>query len=227
MSLIQVNNLTYDYVLRSGTTHALRGINVEFEEGKLYAITGRSGSGKTTLLSLLAAFDDPKSGSIFYDGKDVQTLRLTDYRFESVGVIFQSYNLIPHLTALENVRLPLDMKTKLKKNVRNQIATDALYSVGLREEHFKKMPLTLSGGEQQRVAIARTLASGPKVLLADEPTGNLDNENSRNIIDLLKKLAHVEGKCVILVTHATEIAEEADVEYRMSDGVCVDKIVRR
>ena len=214
MSVLEVQNVCYDYVGRSGVTHALKGVSGVFESGRLYALTGRSGSGKSTLLSLLAGFDRPKEGKITLDGQDISSIKPSLYRKENVGIVFQSYNLIPHLTAVENVLMGFG-DTKERSAAKAQ---EYLRAVGLDETHFKKKPAQLSGGEQQRVAIARALASDARIILADEPTGNLDNENSSMVVDLLKDLAHRLEKCVIMVTHSEEIASESDVRYHMSDG---------
>jgi len=156
-----------------------------------------------------------------YEGEEINEKELSKYRRENIGIIFQSYNLIPHLTALENVTLAIDISKKNTADKKNT-AIRALESVGLDKSLYKKFPLTLSGGEQQRVAIARALVTEPNIILADEPTGNLDNENSENIISLLKNIAHDKNKCVIVVTHSREIADETDVEYIMSDGMIKD-----
>lgn len=217
MALLQVCDVTYEYKSKSGNTQALRGVCASFQAGVLYAVTGRSGSGKTTLLSLLAAFDVPKTGRILYDGTELPMQKPEEYRRQHVGMIFQSYNLIPHLTVLENVMLSMEIG-RSEKSERRKKAIDALYAVGLTESQLQKKPLQLSGGEQQRVAIARTLAAEPEIILADEPTGNLDNENSEIVIGLLQDLAHQKNRCVILVTHAEEIAAKADVRMHMTDG---------
>lgn len=214
MSVLEVQNLYYDYVQRFGATHALQGVSGRFESGKLYALTGRSGSGKSTLLSLLAGFDHPREGTITLDGQDISAIKPSLYRKEKIGMVFQAYNLIPHLTATENVLLGFgDRKERSAAK-----AQEHLRAVGLDEAHFKKKPAQLSGGEQQRVAIARALASDACIILADEPTGNLDNDTGSMVVGLLKDLAHRLGKCVIMVTHSEEIASESDVRYHMSDG---------
>lgn len=214
MSVLEVQNVCYDYVGRSGVTHALKGVSGVFESGRLYALTGRSGSGKSTLLSLLAGFDRPKEGKITLDGQDISEIKPSFYRKEKVGMVFQAYNLIQHLTAVENVMLGFgDTKGRTTSK-----AMEHLRAVGLDESHFRKKPSHLSGGEQQRVAIARAMASDACIIMADEPTGNLDNENSSMVVDLLKDLAHRLGKCVIMVTHSEELAAQADVRYHMSDG---------
>lgn len=213
---LQIKNLSYDYKTQNIITPALKNINLEFESGKMYAITGRSGSGKTTLLSLIAAFDTPKSGEILYDDVSITELIPTEYRKNKIGIVFQSYNLIGHLSALDNVVLALDIVEK--KQDKHYAAKKILHDVGLDESTVKKRPSNLSGGEQQRVAVARAFATRPDIILADEPTGNLDSENSRNIVSLLKKYAHEDNKCVIVVTHSEEVAASADVRYNISDG---------
>ncbi|MBQ2733844.1 MAG: ABC transporter ATP-binding protein [Clostridia bacterium] len=216
MAVIEIKDVHYEYKLPSGSCYALRGVSAAFEVGKLYAITGRSGSGKTTLLSLIAGFDKPKNGTIEYNGEVINEKKIADFRKNRMGIIFQSYNLIPHLTAIENVKLSMSIRGDSKN--KDARAREALSAVGLEEKLFKKFPATLSGGEQQRVAIARAMVSSPKLILADEPTGNLDNENSEIIIKLLKQAAHESGACVIVVTHSEEIAAEADHALKMSDG---------
>ncbi|MBQ7378969.1 MAG: ABC transporter ATP-binding protein [Clostridia bacterium] len=219
MTLLQLRDVHYDYTSSSGVTHALRGVDAEFLPGNFYALTGRSGCGKTTLLSLIAAFDRPLRGDILLDGTSIFAQSATLYRRKNIGMIFQSYQLIPHLTALENVMLAFDIaRVQTPLPQKKAAARQCLSQVGLGSAHEKKFPRQLSGGEQQRVAIARTLAADPPILLADEPTGNLDSENSENIVSLLRAAAHERGKCVIVVTHAEEIAEKADIRFHMTDG---------
>ena len=211
MMLLQLCDLHYDYASKSGVTHALRGVNAAFKPGILYALTGRSGCGKTTLLSLIAAFDRPLRGDILLDGKSIFSQSPSQYRRENVSMIFQAYQLIPHLTALEN---GASMQT-------GEFSAQLLTQLGLGTALEKKFPRQLSGGEQQRIAIARALAADTPIILADEPTGNLDNENSENIISLLYDAAHEKGKCVIVVTHAEEVAARADARLHMADGKLV------
>ena len=219
MSILKVENLSYDYVTKAGLVHAVKEATAEFEEGKMYAIVGRSGSGKSTLISLLAGLDEPKTGEIFINGEPLSQMDRDKFRRENVGMIFQSYYLLPQLTARENVELSLELakKTENKKKLANEL----LEQVGLTEFHGKKRAVQLSGGEQQRVAIARAIAPNPPIILADEPTGNLDNANSDNIVKILKELAHENNKCVIVITHASEVAAEADVVYKMNDGYLI------
>ena len=216
--MIELKNVSYDYVTKAGVVHALREVNALFEGGTLHAVVGRSGSGKTTLISMIAGLDVPKEGSVLALDKDLGKADRDKFRSKNVGMIFQSYYLLPQFTAKENILLPVEFfGNKETKKSRDAIAEKLLEEVGLTSFHGKKRPNQLSGGEQQRVAIARALATDPSIILADEPTGNLDNENSENIVRLLKSLAK-KGKCVIVVTHSLEVAAEADAVWEMSDG---------
>lgn len=178
---------------------------------------GKSGSGKTTLLSLLAGLEKPQSGCVLVDGRDLRELDVDLYRRSRASVIYQSYNLFPLMTVRENVMYPLKLAGVSDADARTR-AQDALARVGLNEDYWKRLPAMLSGGEQQRVAIARTLAVGAEIILADEPTGNLDTENSSQIVQLLARLAHEEHCCVLVVTHDPEVAKVADIVYRMDSG---------
>ena len=183
----------------------------------MYAIIGSSGSGKTTFLSLLAGLDVPSAGSITWNGEATAQLDRDAYRLEHVSVIYQNFNLFSHLTALENAAYPLYVRKTARKEA-DMLAQEKLLAVGLEEEQLGRFPNMLSGGEQQRVAIARALAAGSEIILADEPTGNLDSENSRNIVEILQKLAYEENRCVIIVTHDPAVAEAADTVLHMQDG---------
>ena len=212
--MIELKNVSYDYVTKAGTVHALQNVSAVFEKGLMHAVVGRSGSGKTTLMSVIAGLDVPLEGSITVDGTDILKTDRDTYRAKNVGMIFQSYYLLPQFTVKENILLPLELfRKKMKRAEKEMLAEGLLERVGLTAFHGNKR----SGGEQQRVAIARALASDPKIILADEPTGNLDNENSKNIVGLLKELA-AGGKCVIVVTHSSEVAAAADQVWEMSDG---------
>ena len=214
---ISLNNVSYSYKGKFQTVKAVDGVSYDFEPGKCYAIIGKSGSGKTTLLSLMAGLDLPTEGEILVDGKSTKEWDRNKMRRDAVSVIYQNYNLFPLLTVQENIRYPLDLK-KTKKKVSALRAKEVRERVELPEVYDKRLPAHLSGGEQQRVAIARTLAQGCKIVLADEPTGNLDSTNTRNIVDILKSLAHDDGCTVIIVTHDPAVAEQADHVLQMKDG---------
>jgi putative ABC transport system ATP-binding protein len=215
MPILNLENISYRYKNAQGT--AVSGITYAFEEGKVYAIVGPSGSGKSTLLSLLAGLDSPTEGGVFFQGESLAGLDLDRYRRESVSMIFQAFHLFPLLTVMENVCFPMELRKVAPKDAK-PYAASLLEGVGITKEQMGRFPSKLSGGEQQRVAIARSLASGARVILGDEPTGNLDGANTQNIIDILGSLAHEKGYCVIIVTHDTEVAEAADVALRMKDG---------
>ena len=198
-------------------TDVLKGVDAVFPEGTVTAVMGRSGAGKSTMLYLLAGLDVPTQGSILYNGQELKRAMLDGYRRTEVATIAQNYLLFPTRTALENVLYPLEL-AKVEKNAALEEAKRHLESVGIPEELHNPLPSKLSGGEQQRGAIARALASHSNVIAADEPTGNLDEENADAVMALLKKLAHEEGKTVIVVTHDRLLAEEADRCYRIKRG---------
>ena len=204
MSIMEVKNVGYTYDNRR---KVLRGINVQMEQGKLYAILGPSGCGKTTLLSLIGGLDSPTSGQILFEDQDIAKTGLSDHRKDHVSFIFQAYNLIDYLNPKENVALT----SKLPP-------LPILERLGLTKEEAKRNVLKLSGGQQQRVAIARALASEAPVILADEPTGNLDEDTARDITEILKESAHKMNKCVVVVTHSNELAKQADVICRLKRG---------
>ena len=217
MNCLQANEVVYAYQNKYQLVQALSGVSADFAQGQLYAIIGASGSGKTTFLSLLAGLDVPTSGSITWNGTSTAELDRDAYRLEHVSVIYQDFNLFSHLTVLENAAYPLYAR-KMSKKEGDALAQAKLLALGLKEEQLGRFPNMLSGGEQQRVAIARSLAAGSEIILADEPTGNLDSENSRSIIESLRRLAKEENRCVIVVTHDPVVAEAADVVLRMQDG---------
>ena len=218
MSVLTANEVIYEYRNSYQTVRAVNGVSCEFHQGQVYAIVGSSGSGKTTFLSLLAGLDVPTSGSIELDGRSTSEIDRDEYRLNHVSVIYQNFNLFQHLTVLENAAYPLYVR-KMPGKEADALAKEKLRQVGLKEDQFKRLPNMLSGGEQQRVVIARALASGSEIILADEPTGNLDSTNSRNIVEILCHLAHEEGRCVIIVTHDQEIASQMDEIFIMRDGV--------
>lgn len=215
MSVLALDNVTYMY--KNAHRAAVSNASCVFEEGKVYAIIGPSGSGKSTLLSLLAGLDLPTDGEITFDGDSLTKLNLDRYRRESISMIFQAFHLFPLLTVMENVCFPMELCGIAPKDAK-QRAASLLEGVGITKEQMKRFPSKLSGGERQRVAIARSLASNAKIILGDEPTGNLDGANTQNIIQILCSLAHEKGYCVIIVTHDLEVADAADVSYRMRDG---------
>ncbi len=218
--MIELKDVRYQYTTKYVTVEAVRGVNYTFETGKFYAIQGASGCGKTTLLSLLAALDVPSSGQILFDGKDSREIMPDEHRRENVSVIYQNFNLLPQLTVAENVMYPMELAGVKTAEARTR-AVKYLEMVGLSKEQADRFPATLSGGQQQRVAIARALGSEAKVILADEPTGALDKENTQNVIRILGDLAKKEGYLVIVVTHDAAVAECADVRVLMEDGKIV------
>ena len=215
MAELTLHRVSYRYP--GAARDALQGVECSFRAGEVAAVVGPSGSGKTTLLSIMAGLDRPSGGEVLVDGKKLSEMNLDAYRRQYVSVIFQAFHLFPLLTVLENVCFPMELLGAGEKDAREQ-ARRNLELVGIAEEKHRRYPSQLSGGEQQRVAIARALPSGAKILLADEPTGNLDGENSRNIVDILTRLAHEGGYCVVIVTHDSAIAEAADAVYTVADG---------
>jgi putative ABC transport system ATP-binding protein len=186
-------------------------VSFDFEKGKVYAIRGRSGSGKTTLLSLISGLERCTEGKIVFNGKNLENVNLDYYRSHDIGIVFQSYNLLPFMTASENIILSMDASgSKAKIADKKQKAIELMKSVGLKENYADRKVLRLSGGEQQRVAIARSLSYNPKMIVADEPTGNLDKKTEEEILKIFKKLAHKDGKCVIIVTHSANVCEKVD-----------------
>ena len=214
---ISLNNVSYSYKGKFQTVKAVDGVSYDFEPGKCYAIIGKSGSGKTTLLSLMAGLDLPTEGDIIVDGKSTRDWDRNQLRRDAVSVIYQNYNLFPLLTVQENIQYPLNLRKTPRKEAA-ALAREVRERVELPATYDKRLPSHLSGGEQQRVAIARTLAQGCKIILADEPTGNLDSTNTRNIVQILRSMAHEDGCTVIIVTHDPAVAEQADVVLQMKDG---------
>lgn len=217
MEIIKIQNVKFSYKNKYQVVEALKGVSCTFETGKVYAIYGESGSGKSTLLSLMAGLDIADGGSILIEGNNILEMNRDEYRKNKVAVIYQSFHLFPLLNALENVMYPLEMKGVERKRAR-ELAAGYLTEAGLAESIFTQYPKMMSGGQQQRVAIARAIANGGKILLADEPTGNLDSENESHIVQLLKTLAYEKGYLVVIVTHNPEIVKQCDVKIKMKDG---------
>jgi putative ABC transport system ATP-binding protein len=221
--MLKVKELKKTYKSGDMVVNAVDGISLKVDDGEFASIVGRSGSGKTTLLSLLGALDKPTSGSIDVDGQDITRLKdsqLIKYRCKKIGYVFQSYNLVPNLSAIENVMLPMEF-AGLGKVERKARASELLDQVGLTGDKQLRKPPRLSGGEQQRVAIARALANKPNVILADEPTGNLDAQTGEMIFNLLHDLAKSEKTTIIVVTHDLAIAGKTEKVFRLSDGKLV------
>ncbi|MFE0505078.1 ABC transporter ATP-binding protein [Peribacillus butanolivorans] len=208
-TILQFKDLNYHYQSNNKKITILDNVNFAFLSGHFYTILGPSGSGKTTTLSLASGLDIPSSGNVVYKGKDLQKIGLDSYRNQHVSIIFQSYNLITYMTALQNVVTAMEI-TRVDVKDKKARALELLEKVGLTEVEAKRKVLQLSGGQQQRVAIARALSCNVDLLIADEPTGNLDQETSREIIELFKELAHKENKCIIVVTHSQEVAKQSD-----------------
>lgn len=215
--MLQLENVHYKYKSKFQTVNAVRGITYGFETGMIYAVMGKSGCGKTTLLSLLGGLMLPTEGTVSVEGEATSALDRSRLRREKVSFIYQNYNLFPWLTVEENVTYPLVIRNQNRTEAL-RLAHECLEDVGINPEQYKRLPATLSGGEQQRVAIARALAAGSPIILADEPTGSLDSENGKNIIGILRDLAHRESRCVIVVTHDPAIADVSDVSIHMVDG---------
>jgi ABC-type lipoprotein export system ATPase subunit len=219
MSELCLDSVSYRY--KGGDRNVVDNVSCTFAGGRLNAVVGPSGSGKTTLLSLMAGLDAPDQGSLSIDGEDLAGMDLDCYRRERVSMIFQAFQLFPLLTVLENVCFPMELNGASKKEAEDR-AKAHLASVGIEQELHKRYPANLSGGEQQRVAIARSLASGALVLLADEPTGNLDRANGGKVVEIFGSLAHEQNYCVVIVTHDPAIAEKSDKVWRMSDGALTE-----
>lgn len=206
MSIVKLNNVSYSYKKNRIKT-ILDDISIEFETGKFYAILGQSGSGKTTLLSILAGLDEPVKGEVVFNDKNIKDIGYSFYRKKNVSLIFQNYNLLDYLTPVENLKL-----------VNSKASEEMLLELGLNNQDINRNILHLSGGQQQRVAIARSLVSNAPIILADEPTGNLDENTAKGIIDILKRISHYDDKCVIVVTHSKKLAKQADLMFELKNG---------
>lgn len=213
--ILKISKLSYRYSDAKDNEFVLKDINYSFEAGKVYAIKGKSGSGKTTLLSLISGLESNYQGSIKFLNKELKDIDLDYYRSKDIGIVFQSYNLLPHLTASENIILSMNI-SNLKIEDKEEKALSLMEQVGLTKEQKDRRVLKLSGGEQQRVAIARSLSYNPKMILADEPTGNLDKDTENEILKIFKDLAHKDNKCIIIVTHSENVCDQADKVYELT-----------
>ena len=220
--ILRLENINYSYIDGGYERSILKDLSYTFEAGKFYTILGPSGSGKTTLLSLIAGLDEPKSGSIYFEGRNVKDIGLHKYRRNDISIVFQQYNLISYLTAHENVMLAMSETDNKLPNDRKQVAYALLAKFGIVETKANRMVNQLSGGEQQRVAIARSLASNVNLIFADEPTGNLDTATEKEIINVFKELSHEYGKTVIVVTHSDTVSEMSDQRVLLKDGILQD-----
>lgn len=212
MNTLKVEGVSYSYTNASGEQQVLKDVSAEFKAGKMYAIVGESGSGKTTFLSLISALDKLQEGDIEYNGKSLRKIGGSEFRLKYVNIVFQSYNLIKYMTAKENVEIAIDFDN------RKVDANKYLKQVGLSEEEGNRLINKLSGGQQQRVAIARAIASNSPIIVADEPTGNLDEDTEEKIIEIFRDLAHKEKKIVIIVTHSKQVANHADKILKLRKG---------
>lgn len=215
MKVLSLQDVEYHYA--NSEKIVLKKVNADFEKGKLYAIMGRSGAGKSTMLSVLAGLDVTSSGKVLYKDTDIRNIDRDKYRAKDIGVIFQAYNLLQNASAAQNITLSMsisDMKIRNKK----EKAYEILKQVGIDKESANRKILKLSGGEQQRVGIARAISHNPDIVIADEPTGNLDYETEQKVMQILIDLAHNSEKCVIIVTHSKEVAAYADIVYNLQNG---------
>ena len=212
--ILEVKNISYRYADADKDDYVLKNINLDFELGKTYAIKGKSGSGKTTLLSLISGLEKKYEGTILYNGNDLSKMDLDKYRNSDIGIVFQSYNLLPQFTALENIILSMDI-SNIKGIDKKKKAIELMEQVGLKETLANRRVLKLSGGEQQRIAIARSLSYNPKIIIADEPTGNLDKDTENEILKIFNNLTHNDNKCVIIVTHSPNVCDLVDEVYEL------------
>ena len=224
MNILELRDVSYSYDSKYQSIDAMKHVDCCFEEGKVYAVVGKSGSGKSTMLSLLAGLDIPASGQVLFEGKPTTSMDLAKYRRECAPMIYQSFRLFPLLTVSENITYPMELRGFKGVKARDR-ARELIKRVALPETVLDRFPNMLSGGEQQRVGIARAISMDSRLLLADEPTGNLDDENGRIIIDILIHLAHTDGYCVIIATHDLRILPKMDKVYRMKSGMlCTEEM---
>jgi putative ABC transport system ATP-binding protein len=215
--LLSFDNVSYWYKQEGKDLYILKKVNVNFDKGNFYTVVGPSGSGKTTFLSLASALDIPKDGKILYEGKDLNRIGLTKFRNQYVSIVFQSYNLLSYMTGLQNIVTAMEITNSTVKN-KKSFALEMLERVGINENQANQKVLTLSGGQQQRISIARALCCQTDLIVADEPTGNLDEDTAAEIVRLFKELAHQQKKCIVVVTHDNNIARTSDVTVRLSKG---------
>lgn len=215
MSILKLTNISYKY--EGESKKVLKDISFDFEQGKLYTIMGKSGSGKTTLLSVISGLDLATSGDVFWNNQNLKSISRDEYRAKGIGVIFQGYNLLTNATAIENIVLSMNISENKQKN-KKQVALELLKKIGIDTEKANRKILKLSGGEQQRIGIARALSNNPDIIIADEPTGNLDHDTEESIMKILKDLAHKQNKCVIVVTHSKNVALYADEILNITAG---------
>ncbi|MDR1606590.1 MAG: ABC transporter ATP-binding protein [Streptococcaceae bacterium] len=218
MSIIETQKLNYYYQDGDMQRYIIRDVSVKFEKGQFYTIVGASGSGKTTFLSMIAGLDDAKAGQVLFEGTDIKQIGFDNYRRNQVSIVFQNNNLVPYLTAVENVLVAMSITDNSLPVDQKLVAYNLLDYIGITREKADRLVSDLSGGEQQRIAIARALATNSDVILADEPTGNLDEVREGEIIAIFKRLAHENGKAVVVVTHSQEVAAQSDVTYRLNKG---------
>ncbi|WP_332401077.1 ABC transporter ATP-binding protein [Lactococcus laudensis] len=223
MSIIETKKLNYYYQDGDIQRYILRDISVSFEKGQFYTIVGESGSGKTTFLAMIAGLDVAKDGQVLFEGTDIQTIGLENYRRNKISIVFQNNNLVTYLTAIENVLVAMDITDNTLPADQKTVAYNLLDYIGITHEKADRLVSELSGGEQQRIAIARALATNSDVILADEPTGNLDEDREGEIVEIFKRLAHDNKKAVIVVTHSQEVAEKSDVTYRLKKGNLINE----
>lgn len=223
MSIIETKKLNYYYQDGDMQRYILRDISVSFEKGQFYTIVGESGSGKTTFLAMIAGLDVAKDGQVLFEGTDIQTIGLENYRRNKISIVFQNNNLVPYLTAIENVLVAMDITDNTLPADQKTVAYNLLDYIGITHEKADRLVSELSGGEQQRIAIARALATNSDVILADEPTGNLDEDREGEIVEIFKRLAHDNKKAVIVVTHSQEVAKKSDVTYRLKKGNLINE----
>ncbi len=223
-NILTAQNLSYFYQDGDTRRFILRDASYNFERGKFYTILGESGSGKTTFLAMISALDTPKTGSVLYEGVNINRIGFENYRRNKIGIVFQSYNLIPYMTAVENILVAMSITDNDIPKEKKKTAYNLLKYVGIDKVKADRTVNRLSGGEQQRVAIARAVSTDVELILADEPTGNLDEEKEAEIVEIFRALAHDFNKCVIVVTHSTEVASKSDEIIRLKKGVLLNNV---